>query len=437
MRRERDNGTECERKGKRMSTVIIKGNLIHTPEKDKFEYMEHGYLVAEDNRIVGMFQELPEAYRNCEVTDYGDQIVMPGMYDMHVHAPQFVYRGLGLDLQLMQWLEKYAFPTEARFEEEEYARTYYRAFVRTMKKNGTARAAVFSTIHSDTTDLLMDIMEEERVGGVAGKINMDTLCPDFLKEDSAQSVADTEAWLVRNLGKRKLVRPAVTPRFIPTCSSEVLEGIGKLAEKYGTQVHSHMSEDLGEMEIVRERYPEFATDAEVYDHFGLLNDRTVMAHFIYPTQEEMELVKERGVTIAHCPQSNLNVAAGIPPIRRMLDLGIRVGLGSDIAGGYSPCIFRAMSEAVYLSKQKWLETGKEDSFLTVPEAFYLGTKGGGQFFGKVGSFEEGYELDALVIDDSSLGVELDDFSLTERMERIIHLGDDRNITARYVAGELS
>lgn len=420
--------------GEIMSIVIVKGNIIHTPDKDRFECVKDGYLIAEDNCIKGVFETLPEQYREVPVEDYKDCIIMPGMYDLHVHAPQFVYRGLGLDLQLMQWLDQYAFPTEARFADLEYAKIYYKAFAECLRKNGTARAAVFSTIHVPSTELLMDLMEKERVGGFVGKINMDTLSPDFLCENSRQSIQDTEQWLLNNMEKRSLVKPAVTPRFIPTCTTEVLEGLGELVEKYHVPVHSHISEDLGEMEIVRQRYPEYDHDGAVYDHFGLLTNQTVMAHFVYPTQEEMELMRDRNCIIAHCPQSNGNVAAGIPPIRKMLNLGVRVGLGSDLAGGYSPCIFRAMSEAIYLSKLKWLETGKEDDFLSVPEAFYLGTKAGGSFFGKMGSFEPGYEMDALVIDDTSIGTPLDRLSLEERIERIMHVADDRHIIARYVAG---
>ena len=414
--------------------VILKGNIIHTPERSEFQCVKNGYLVAEDNEIQGIYQNLPGKYEGQPVTDWGDALIMPGMYDMHVHAPQYVYRGLGLDMQLMDWLNTYAFPTEARFQDPEYAKVYYRAFAQALKKNGTARAVIFSTIHWETTEILMDILEEEKVGGFAGKINMDTLSPDFLCEDSRQSLEDTRCWLERNINKRELVKPAVTPRFIPTCTTEVLEGLGELAKEFNVPVHSHISEDIGEMEIVRGRYPEYDNDGAVYDHFGLLTNHTVMAHFIYPTDEELRLVRDRGVTIAHCPQSNGNVAAGIPPIRRMLDMGIKVGLGSDIAGGYSPCIFRAMSEAVYLSKLCWLQSGKKDSFLTIPEAFYLGTKGGGQFFGKLGSFETGNELDALVIDDSSLNVKLDELTLEQRMERVIHLADDRNIVGRDVGG---
>ncbi|MDY3250885.1 MAG: amidohydrolase family protein [Candidatus Choladocola sp.] len=420
-----------------MRTIILHGNIIHTPTMAEFECHPDSYLICQDNKIEGIYSSLPEKYHQCHVLDYGDQLIIPGLCDMHVHAPQFVYRGLGLDLQLMDWLNRYAFPTEARFQDTEYARIYYDAFAEAMAKNGTTRAVIFGTLHVPATELLMEILEKKQITAYVGKINMDTLSPDFLCETPEQSLADTEQWILATQDRFHYVRPAITPRFIPTCSSTVLQGLGRLAEKYQLPIHSHISEDIGEMEVVRGRYPEYDNDGDVYDSFGLLTDQTVMAHFIYPTDHELQLIRDRGVTIAHCPQSNGNVAAGIPPIRRMLDMGIKVGLGSDIAGGYSLCIFRAMAEAVYLSKLNWLKTDKKEPFLTIPEAFYLGTKGGGQFFGKAGSFETGYELDALVIDDRSLGTPADHLTLEERLERVIHLADDRNITARFTAGEFA
>ena len=418
-----------------MNPVILHGTIVHTPTKDVFDCHPDSYLISEDGKVTGIFQELPEKYKNVPVLDYGNSLILPGLCDMHVHAPQFVYRGLGIDLQLMEWLDRYAFPTEARFADLSYARIYYEAFADALAKNGTTRAVIFGTLHAPATELLMEILEKKKIGAYVGKINMDTLSPDYLCETPEQSLADTRKWIEDTKDQFRFVKPAVTPRFIPTCSTSVLEGLGKLAQEFDLPVHSHISEDLGEMSIVRDRYPQYDNDGDVYDHFGLLTSHTVMAHFIYPTRHEMELIKERGVTIAHCPQSNGNVAAGIPPIRQMLDLGVKVGLGSDIAGGYSVSIFRAMSEAVYLSKLQWLRSEKKDSFLSVPESFYLGTKGGGQFFGKVGSFESGYEMDAIVIDDRSLCVPADRLSTEERVERVIHLADDRNIIARFVSGE--
>lgn len=418
-----------------MNPVILHGTIVHTPTKEVFDCHPDSYLISEDGKVTGIFQELPEKYKNVPVLDYGNSLILPGLCDMHVHAPQFVYRGLGIDLQLMEWLDRYAFPTEARFADLSYARIYYEAFADALAKNGTTRAVIFGTLHAPATELLMEILEKKKIGAYVGKINMDTLSPDYLCETPKQSLADTRKWIEDTKDRFHLVKPAVTPRFIPTCSTSVLEGLGKLAQEFDLPVHSHISEDLGEMSIVRDRYPQYDNDGDVYDHFGLLTSHTVMAHFIYPTRHEMELIKERGVTIAHCPQSNGNVAAGIPPIRQMLDLGVKVGLGSDIAGGYSVSIFRAMSEAVYLSKLQWLRSEKKDSFLSVPESFYLGTKGGGQFFGKVGSFESGYEMDAIVIDDRSMCVPADRLSTEERIERVIHLSDDRNIIARFVSGE--
>lgn len=418
-----------------MNPVILHGTIVHTPTKDVFDCHPDSYLISKDGKVTGIFQELPEKYKNVPVLDYGNSLILPGLCDMHVHAPQFVYRGLGIDLQLMEWLDRYAFPTEARFADLSYARIYYEAFADALAKNGTTRAVIFGTLHAPATELLMEILEKKKIGAYVGKINMDTLSPDYLCETPKQSLADTRKWIEDTKDQFRFVKPAVTPRFIPTCSTSVLEGLGKLAQEFDLPVHSHISEDLGEMSIVRDRYPQYDNDGDVYDHFGLLTSHTVMAHFIYPTLHEMELIKERGVTIAHCPQSNGNVAAGIPPIRQMLDLGVKVGLGSDIAGGYSVSIFRAMSEAVYLSKLQWLRSEKKDSFLSVPESFYLGTKGGGQFFGKVGSFESGYEMDAIVIDDRSLCVPADRLSTEERVERVIHLSDDRNIIARFVSGE--
>ncbi len=165
-----------------MHTTILKGNIIHTPTPSQFVCLENGYLVAADNKIKGIFKTLPELYQGLPIMDYGDQLIIPGLCDMHLHAPQFVYRGLGLDLQLMDWLDRYAFPTEARFQDLTYAQIYYEAFAETLAKNGTTRAVIFGTIHPEATELLMEILEKKRIAAYVGKINMDTLSPDYLCE---------------------------------------------------------------------------------------------------------------------------------------------------------------------------------------------------------------------------------------------------------------
>ena len=420
-----------------MSYLILKGNIVHTPTKDKFECFESSYLVSKDNSILGIFQDLPEEFKNNEIHDYGDKLIIPGLIDLHVHAPQYVYCGLGLDMQLMDWLDTYAFPVENKFSDLEYARIYYEKFAESLAKNGTTRACIFSTKHVESTKLLMDILEKHKIYSYVGKVNMDMFCPDYICGDTQKSIEDTKNWIVETRNKYKNVFPSITPRFIPTCSKEVLKKLGEYAEEYNLPVHTHSTEDIEEIKISLGRFNEYESDGHIYDSFGLLSDKTVLAHFIYPTNSEINLIKKRGVTIAHCPQSNGTVRAGVPPIRQLMNMGVNVGLGSDIAGGYSVSIFRAMADAEYLSKIRWLETNKEDDYLSVSEAFYLGTKGGGYYFGKVGSFEKGYQMDAVVIDDSNFGTPLDNYSLKQRIERVIHMADDRNITARYLMGELA
>lgn len=418
-----------------MSTLILKGNIIHTPTKDKFECHKNAYLISKDNSIIGIFDELPEEYKNEYIYDYSNRLIIPGLSDLHAHASQYVYCGLGIDLQLMDWLGTYAFPVENKFKDKDYAKVYYEAFADALCKNGTTRACIFATRYVESTELLMEILEKHKIAGYVGKVNMDMFCPDYICEDTKQSIEDTERWILNTKNKFKMVKPSITPRFLPTCSSDVLKANGELAKKYDLNIHTHSTEDIGEIEISLGRFNTFPSDGAVYDSFGLLTNKTVLAHFIFPSKEEMELIRDRGVTIAHCPQSNGNVRAGVPPIRQLMNMGVTVGLGSDIAGGYSVSIFRAMADAEYLSKIRWMETNKEDDYLSVPEAFFLGTKGGGAYFGKVGSFEEGYEMDAVVIDDSNLGTYLDDYSLEQRIERVIHMSDDRNIVARFVMGE--
>ena len=197
-----------------MSITILKGNIIHTPTKDAFECLKHGYLIVEGKKVEAICPALPAEYANIPVMDYGDKLIIPGMCDMHVHAPQFVYRGLGIDLQLMDWLNRYAFPTEARFADLEYARIYYEAFADEMVKNGTTRPVIFGTIHAPATELLMEILEKKKIGAYVGKINMDTLSPEYLCETPEQSIAETEKWILDTKERFQYVRPAITPRFI-------------------------------------------------------------------------------------------------------------------------------------------------------------------------------------------------------------------------------
>ncbi|MCF0228160.1 MAG: amidohydrolase family protein, partial [Parasporobacterium sp.] len=263
--------------------------------------------------------------------------------------------------------------------------------------------------------------------------NMDRNAPASLTEQ--HSAEETEQWLLETCDKYEAVKPILTPRFVPSCTDELLAELGRLQKVYQVPVQSHLSENLSEIELVKQLCPWSKYYGQVYDRVGLFGGeaRTVMAHCVYSGLEEIDKMKAQGVFIAHCPQSNINVASGIAPIRKYLDKGMNVGLGSDVAGGAHISMFRAMTDAIQVSKLYWRIKDQSAKPITMPEAFYLATIGGGSFWGKVGSFEKGFLFDAVVISDSRLP-HPQPLRMEERLERVVYLSDDRDIMAKYVNG---
>ena len=415
---------------------ILKGNIIYTESPQEFEVCEHGYLVCGDGKVQGVYRTLPFKYGGIPVTDYGDCLIIPGLVDLHIHAPQYSYRGLGMDMELLEWLEVNTFPEEAKFEYPDYAEKSYRIFAENMRRSATTRACVFATVHREATLLLMDMMEKSGLCTYVGKVNMDRNAPDCLREETEESASETVEW-IKDVIHRKYQNtlPILTPRFTPSCTDELMEDLKKIQIRYSLPLQSHLSENPGEIAWVKELCPwsEFYGDA--YDRFGLFGADcpTVMAHCVYSDDREIARMKENGVFIAHCPESNMNVSSGIAPVRKFLREGLHVGLGSDVAGGSTENLFMAMAHAVQSSKLRWRLQDPSLEALSAAEVFYMATKGGGAFFGKVGSFEPGYEFDAVVLDDSRLKTPLS-LDVKSRLERMIYFSDDREIRAKYVRG---
>jgi guanine deaminase len=414
---------------------LYKGHIVFTPSFGEYTIIENGYIAVENKVVKGTYSTLPEEYKNAEVIDYGDKLIIPGFVDLHFHAPQFVNRGLGLDKELLPWLETYTFPEESKYKNMDYAEKAYKKVVRELWKQGTTRAVLFATIHKDATIKLMDLLDEVGIAAYVGKVNMDRNSPDILIETTEESIRDTDAFLEETVGRYENVKPIVTPRFVPSCTGELMRGLADLAKKYDVPVQSHLSENRGEVAWVKELHPDCPNYASVYEQFKLFGQQpTVMAHCIHLTDEEVELMAKNHVYVAHSPHSNNNLTSGISPIRKLLKAGVPVGLASDISGGHDVSIPSVMEVGAQVSKLKFVENAEYGEALTTPELMYLATKSGGSFFGKVGSFEEGYEFDALVIDDSSLA-DVNPRSVEERLQRYIYVGDDRNIVDRYVAGK--
>ena len=424
-------------------SFVIRGNICQTKSPTELDLHERAYAVSVDGVSQGVFDVLPEEYSRLPLYDFGDALVFPGMIDLHVHAPQYAFRGMCMDLELMDWLNRYTFPEEEKYEDLEYARRAYGIFVDALKRGATTRSCIFATRHRYSTELLMELMEESGLVSYVGKVNMDREASEGLTEKSADiSAYTTFGWINATKDRFENTKPILTPRFIPCCTDKLMEELREIQMAYGIPVQSHLSESRGEIEFVKFLRPDnpfYGDSYNEYDLFGKNDDintdvKTVMAHCVWSDDAEVEMMKKNGVFVAHCPASNMNLTSGIAPIRKYLDIGLNIGLGSDVAGGHSDSIFRAITDAIQVSKMYFRMVDEAYKPLVFSEAFYLATRGGGAFFGKVGSFDSGYEFDAVVMDDSVLP-HPQSLNLAERMERAVYLGlDEKNITAKFVAG---
>ena len=413
---------------------IYKAHILFTKEKDHFEVFENGYVAVEDGRVTGVSNDLAEVGgQDAEVTDFGDCLLIPAMNDMHVHAPQVRNQGVAMDLELLPWLQNYTFPEESKYADVHYAERMYRRFLHTQWLFGTMRSVVFGTVHTESTRLLMKLYQEAGMGALVGKVAMNRNCPDALSEDVEDAVKGNEMLIAEFNQPNALVRPIITPRFVPSCTPELLKACGRLANTYRLPVQSHLSENTSEIAWVAELEKESTSYGDAYNRYGLFGQTpTIMAHCVWTNGAELELMKRNHVMVAHCPTSNFNLSSGLAPVRTFLDEGLPIGLGSDISGGHDLNMFRMLVYAIQVSKMHY-QQDKSKAFLTLPEIFWIATKSAGSFFGKVGSFEPGYEFDALVIDDKVLN--FDNYSLLHRLERFIYLGDDRQIVRRFCRGQ--
>ena len=419
-----------------MKDFIIKGHIVDSESPDRLRVVEHGAVVVTEGLCRGVFREVPERFAGLPIFDFGDRLVIPGMSDLHLHASQFAFRGLGMDMELLDWLNRYTFPEEAKFRDPDYAERAYRGFTDALRRSPTTRASIFATLHPAATLLLMRQLEDSGLCTYVGKVNMDRNCPEELRERDVESaLRETEEWVCAARERFTRTKPILTPRFIPTCSDALLAGLGRLRARYGLPVQSHLSENLAEIAWVKELSPASRFYGEAYDRFGLFGGGypCVMAHCVHSGEEELALMKENGVLIAHSPESNMNLASGVAPVSRYLELGLKVGLATDLAGGSHESMFRAIRHAIQASKLRWRLLDETVKPLSFARAFWLATAGGGAFFGKVGRFEEGYEFDALVLDDASL-FHPQPLDVQSRLERIVYLADDRKIHAKFVAG---
>jgi guanine deaminase len=409
---------------------IIKGTFIDTLTKDEFR-IRKGFILVEDGLIKNFSEENPDT--SIKLYDYTGKLIIPGLSDLHLHASQYSNTGLGLDLELLDWLDTYTFPEESKYKDIEYAKKAYQTFVDDLAKTATTRASIFATLHTNMTLLLMDLLEQKKICAYVGKVGMDRNCPDFYieKNGKEETLRFVEECQKRNY---KFVKPIITPRFTISCTDEYMKYMGELAKKYNIAVQSHLSENFGEIDFVRQLRPNDKFYGESYDKNGLFGKevKTVMAHCVHCPKEESELIKKNGVYIAHCPTSNSNISSGICPAGRYLREGYNIGIGSDISGGHTLDLFEVIRHAIQVSKMNLRYINPKEKPLTLSETFFMATNKGGSFFGKVGVFEKDYEFDAIVLDESLIK-NIREYNEKERLERFIY-NKDAKIESKFIRG---
>ena len=433
-----------------LSTKIIRGsflNFVDDPfyqdESNSVRYLPDGLLVLEDSKIkaFGTYEALKQ-YANSETITYPDKLITPGLIDLHVHYPQTEMIA-AYGEQLMQWLDKYTFPTEAKFKDPEYARTIASFFLDELLRFGTTTAVVLTTIFPQSVEVFFTEAQRRQMRIIAGQMLMTRNAPDFLINDAQTAYAQTREQIQQWHGLERLLY-AITPRFAITSTPEELTLAGKLkAEFPDVYVHTHLAENVQEVQFTGELFPESKDYLNVYEQFGLVSDHTIFAHCVQLDDSAFERLSDSGAAIAFCPTSNLFLGSGLFKLDRAksTESPIKVGLATDVGGGTSLSQLQTMSEAYKVMQLQ----GKS---LSVFQAFYLATLGAAKALSledKIGSFEVGKEADFVVWDlqatpllkrrnPTAESKNLEE--LAEKAFAMMFLGGDRAVTATYVAGEL-
>ncbi len=401
-----------------------------------WEYVEDGVLLLADGLIDGfgeaesMLAALPA---NTPVADYRGKLIVPGFIDCHVHFPQLDIIG-SFGAQLLDWLHRYAYPAEMKFADPDHARDVADAFVDELLRNGTTTALVFGTVHAHSADAIFEAAEARGMRLIAGKVLMDRNCPEALRDDPQSGYAESKALIERWHGKGRLGY-AITPRFALTSSDEQLEAAGKLAAEYpDVWIHTHLAENMDEVEEIARQFPHSRSYLDVYDSFGLLRRKAVFAHCLHMDDRDRASMATMGGSAAFCPTSNLFLGSGLFDLPAMREAGVSCGLGTDVGGGTSLSLLRTASEAY-----KVLHL--QEHALPATRALYLATLGAAETLyleDRVGNFAKGKEADLVVLDFDGSGLTARRCAaaktIEEKLFALMTLADDRNVAATYVMG---
>lgn len=428
--------------------LAIRGPVL-TYTSDPFKTSLEDAMVYESDAIVAMAdgkithfgpasQILPQLPTGAAVKNYGkDALISAGFIDSHVHFPQTPMIA-AYGEQLLDWLNKYTFPTEQKYADKEFARSVAQVFLRENLRNGITSGCIYCTVYPQSVDALFEEAEKLGMRIAAGKVMMNRNAPEKLMDTAKSGYDDSKALIMKWHDHGRLMY-AITPRFAPTSTPEQLEATGALWKEHPECfMQTHLSENKGEIAWVKELFPDRKGYLDVYDHFALCGKRAVFGHCIHLTDEEMHRMHVTGSAISHCPTSNFFLGSGFFDINRAMkkERPVRVGLGTDLGAGTSFSILATLNEAY--------KAAQLNSYaLSAGHAYYLATRGTANAMyldDKIGSIGVGMEADIVVLDMKSTPIieyrmqHAKDFQ--EALFIQMTLGDDRAVQATYVAGNL-
>jgi guanine deaminase len=461
------------------------GTFVHTPELGVLDVLHHTAIGVDTNGTIDFVVSVPSdsnfaimndlilrqltlQHTSCRllsedkidvvnISREENKFFFPGFIDTHIHAPQFPNNGIFGNSTLLEWLETYTFPLESSFKDLNFASEIYKKVIKRTLQNGTTTASYYATIHTDATNLLADLCLKMGQRSYIGKVCMNHSSPDHYIETTEETQESTLKVIdhikARN-PSRDLVNPIITPRFAGSCTDDLLKWLGRLRKAGDYHCQTHLSENHKEIEWIMSMFPQYKNYTDIYYQTHLLSSKTVLAHCIHLSDDEMKMIQQTGSGVSHCPTSNSSITSGEARVRWLLDNQINVSLGTDCSGGFTPSILEVAKHALLVSRHLVMETKDDREKLSSADVLYLSTVGGAKVLdmeNQVGCFKKGLKFDAQMINIGAENSNIDTFSFQNPqwgqlpkdesllkfqnlIDKWLFNGDDRNIEKVYVNG---
>lgn len=422
---------------------IYKSLIITPASKTGIKIRNPGYMVVSNEGIIVEITEKDplKKYPEYPFFDHSNRLICPGFIDTHNHLPQYAFAGIG-EKELLPWLKKYTFPREKQFADNHIAKKSAKIFFDDLLSNGTTTTLTYVTIHKQATDIAFQTAKKSKIRAIIGKVMMDCNSPSYLTEQTNNSLKESVELIEKWHGNEDRLFYVLTPRFAITCSFEMMKQIGKIAKQKNVYIQTHLSENRDEIAFTQKLFPTSKNYTDVYESAGLLGPKTIMAHCVYLSQKEIDRIKATDTKVAHCPTSNRFLSSGIMPFRSYQKQKLTIGLGTDVAGGYSLSMLNEMKEAIENSKLLAVfSKGKIAPAMTLAEAFYLATLGGAKLLSmddKIGSLEKGKHADFLILDHQKtdpFGEESKYLKPEQILSKLIYRGGKEIVKHVYIKGK--